>query len=392
MNTQQLSFKELKNRVSIIQVAMELGYKLDKSKGNRQPSFVLTANGKDEVDRIYIKNPNNLSIQGYWRRSDNSKGDVISFVKENLSSFPESHGARNDIDAINRVLSRMAGQSFSIDRLIEDASYFSKISNPKDFDIERYDREKNNIGYMMSFFKKRGINADTVQRFSNYIELVTDRESAKQYKNLAFPYSDNDGKVVGFELRGFSGYKGKAEGTNSSSAFWRADFSENRMAKYVLVFEGAFDAMAFQQIHNANVRKEDCAFISVGGSFSDNQFRNIVSQYPNAKKILCFDNDLNGRMYDIRAYGIMCNLDLRTSIDRQTGNVKIEIPDKGTYEFTTENVSLEEFFKKTGYRQHPDLALRKAPGGVKDWNEVITQNLHEEKLRSVYDNSNAIKR
>lgn len=392
MNAQQLSFKELKDRVSIIQVATELGYRLDKSKGNRQPSFVLMGNGKDEVDRIYIKNPNYPSIQGYWRRSDNSKGDVISFVKENLSSFPEAHGARNEIDAINIVLNRMAGQSFSIDRLIENSSYFSKIANPKDFNLDRYDREKNNIGYMMSFFRKRGINVDTVQRFANFIELVIDKDSAKKYKNLAFPYSDKNDNIVGFELRGFSGYKGKAEGTNSTSAFWRADFSENKSAKYVFVFEGAFDAMAFQQIHNAKVKKEDCAFISVGGTFSDNQFKNIVSEYPNAKKVLCFDNDLNGKMYDIRAYGIMNNLELKTSIDRQTGNVKVEIPDKGIYEFTTENVSLEEFFKKTGYRQNPDLVIRKAPGGVKDWNEVITQSLKDENLRSAYDKSNGMKR
>ena len=64
----QLSFKELKDRVSIMQVAMDLGYVLDKSKGNSQPSFVLMSGGKEETDRIYIKNPNNPSIQGYWRR------------------------------------------------------------------------------------------------------------------------------------------------------------------------------------------------------------------------------------------------------------------------------------------------------------------------------------
>ena len=82
----------------------------------------------------------------------------------------------------------------------------------------------------------------------------------------------------------------------------------------------------------------------------------------------------------------------KVELDRQTGNVKVEIPDKGIYEFTTENVSLEEFFKKTGYRQNPDLVIRKAPGGVKDWNEVITQSLNEENLRSAYDKSNGMKR
>ncbi len=78
----QLSFKELKDRVSIMQVAMDLGYVLDKSKGNSQPSFVLMSGGKEETDRIYIKNPNNPSIQGYWRRGSYSKGDVISFVDD----------------------------------------------------------------------------------------------------------------------------------------------------------------------------------------------------------------------------------------------------------------------------------------------------------------------
>jgi len=53
----QLSFKELKDRVSIMQVAMDLGYVLDKSKGNSQPSFVLMSGGKEETDRIYIKIP-----------------------------------------------------------------------------------------------------------------------------------------------------------------------------------------------------------------------------------------------------------------------------------------------------------------------------------------------
>lgn len=42
--------------------------------------------------------------------------------------------------------------------------------------------------------------------------------------------------------------------------------------------------MAFQQIHNVKVRLEDCAFVSVGGSFSDEQFKQVINQYPNAKR------------------------------------------------------------------------------------------------------------
>lgn len=238
---------------------------------------------------------------------------------------------------------------------------------------------------MMCFFKKRGIDAETVKRFSNFLELVVDRDSKNKYRNLAFPYCDSSGNVVGFELRGFSGYRGKAEGTNSTSAFWCADFSEVRQPKYVFIFEGAYDAMAFQQIHNVKVRLEDCAFVSVGGSFSDEQFKQVINQYPNAKKVLCFDNDLNGRMYDIRAYGIINNLDMKTSINRENGDIKIDVGNKGIFELPEDKVSLNEFFKLSGYRQHPDLTIRKAPNGLKDWNEVLTRNLPIEDLHSAYE-------
>ena len=63
MNSNKLSFQELKSRVSVIDVASFLGYKFDRSKGMSQPSFVLTDAGGDVTDRIYIKNPRDNSTK-----------------------------------------------------------------------------------------------------------------------------------------------------------------------------------------------------------------------------------------------------------------------------------------------------------------------------------------
>ena len=63
---------------------------------------------------------------------------------------------------------------------------------------------------------------------------------------------------------------------------------------------------------------------------------------------------------DIRAYGIINNLDMKTSINRENGDIKIDVGNKGIFELPEDKVSLNEFFKLSGYRQHPDLTNKKS--------------------------------
>lgn len=48
-------------------------------------------------------------------------------------------------------------------------------------------------------------------------------------------------------------------------------------------------------------------------------------------------------MYDIRAYGIINNLDMKTSINRENGDIKIDVGNKGIFELPEDKVSLNEF-------------------------------------------------
>ena len=81
-----IDYKEAKKKVSIISILRDWGYKFDKSKGKISPNFVLRDEHGKEIDRVIITNPKKSEEQGYWRR-DGGKGDLITFIKENLNQF-----------------------------------------------------------------------------------------------------------------------------------------------------------------------------------------------------------------------------------------------------------------------------------------------------------------
>lgn len=51
------SFQEFRDAISLMQVVYELGYRIDKSKGKKTPSFILKDDHYNEIDRLYIFNP-----------------------------------------------------------------------------------------------------------------------------------------------------------------------------------------------------------------------------------------------------------------------------------------------------------------------------------------------
>ena len=97
-----MTFQEYREQVSIIQVAESLGYVFDPLKGRKSPEFK-----HPDGDRIIINNPGDSSRQMYFNRDgSNDKGSVIDFVANRLHRFQGSF--RNEIDGMNRVLSRFA--------------------------------------------------------------------------------------------------------------------------------------------------------------------------------------------------------------------------------------------------------------------------------------------
>lgn len=374
-----------KERVGVIDAAIHIGYKYDPSKGRlkkgskTQPHFILPDGKGGELDSIYIKNPHDNATQGYWRRSLSGKvdsGDLISFVRENLASFTQAAGARNEIDAINKVLASLANVVEDPDYKIENflGKYKEEEDMTDDFDIDRYDREQGNVESAMKFLSQRGISRETAELFRNSIEMVHDKQSKYHFKNLAFPYRipGND-DIAGYELRGYNNFKSKAKGTNSSNACWMAYLGTHPHAGLIYeihIAESALDIMAFVQVNRLRLKLDECIFVSFGGTFADGQMKKLLETFPGAEPVLHFDNDLNGIIYDCRTASIMAGKDLKCQIKEFSDGQHVCFT-LGEKAFTVplEKLSYDSFRERSGLREK--LTVWKAPEPMKDWNDVL---------------------
>lgn len=306
----KVNFKELKSRVGIDDIAYSLGYRLDRKAGVGRYIELVLGNGNDKRDTLIISNPRNKSAQTFFRR-DGSKGDVVTLIRENLNAFFVS--GKDDWEKIAKVMARFANMPEPEYR--EDREFVKSVKADQTFDASRYEVKPVQAEKISLIFSQRGLSADTVKDLSPYLTLLRDKRNDKfDGYNAAFPYTDKDDKVKGYEIRGFGGYKSKAAGTDSSSSAWVADLSGgNREAvKRVFFFESAFDAMAFYQVHKAQLDKET-ALVSIGGTFSDGQITGTMARFPHAKAFDCFDNDLAGRIYGLRMMALLEEIPMKIS-------------------------------------------------------------------------------
>ena len=392
------SFQDFRSQISLMQVVYELGYRIDKSKGKKVPSFVLTDHNHREIDRLYIFNPNNNDIANFWRRNPGpgrcAYGDVVQFIKENLTAFPENIGARNEVDAINRVCLRLSNSVIDMDKVM-GSDALSYINRPeREFNILDFEREKGNWKKAMRFFKERGIDEHTAELFKDNIELVRDTKANNNvaWKNLAFPYRrPGEAEIVGYEIRGFGKYKSKAEGTDSTRACWQAYLGKNgtpdnipsHEIEQLHIAESAYDIMSYVQLHQGRLDFDKTLFVSVGGTFTNELMARLFKEYAAAIPVFHFDNDITGVMYDIRAASIKVGKTLRSTTAQ--GEVRFNLDGK-EFSVPADNLSYNQFIMASGlrYEDRPIVKIEKAPGNFKDWNEVLQTAKDAEKSQKTY--------
>lgn len=359
------SYKDYKDKISIIQVALDLGYSYDRSKGKAMPSFVLNKGG-NEIDRIQIVNPHNSSIQGYFKHNG-EKGDLITFITNNINSFSKINNSNNLRENINAVLEGYIGGTTPAKTFLQP--FDLPIAKP--FELDRYEMFQGNSFQAMYFFENRGITKQTAEVFKDNFLFIRDKQSQYNYKNIAFPYNKpGQDEILGFEIRGSKGFKSKAEGTNSKDGAWIADFTKGNdyLDKTVYLFESAYDAMSYYQINKASINLEKSVFCSTGGAFSESQIRGIYNYYNPENLKLCFDNDLIGRLYDFR---LLCLLqDVKPIIKKENNNVRFIVNGR-EFVIADEQVNNLNLSKASGIRNYINISTHKPNQKYKDWNETI---------------------
>ena len=334
-----VSFQEMKPRVGIDDVAFSLGYKLNRQAGvGRYIELILPDGRGEKLDTIVISHPQEKERQKYFHRNTGKRGDVVDFIGENLGRF-NIYG-RNQWEVIGKVMADFANMPL-IDS--HDHGYsgglgsLNTVFNPKRYTSQPLSR---NMDYAMGIF--------------------------------GFPYREPgfSSDLAGYELRGDRGFKGKAAGTNSTTAVWTSGIhsalNNPQMVRHVFFAESAYDAMAFYQANQGKIDLTHSAFVSVGGALSNGQVSGLMRHYNMAKAVDCFDNDLPGRIYGMRMAAL---LDGRRLTITQNGDMlgvetegkKIEIP--------VGKASVEELAKHMKLSDR--IEVRKPPVNYKDWNDVV---------------------
>jgi len=353
------SFREYRDRVSIMQIAEYLGYKPLTGKFTKARPVLRDAAG----DTILIKNPTNPSTQLYWNLGNNEYGSVIDFVKNNINRFSNLRG-RNDIDSINIILNSFSGIAY------DNSQYMNKpVAEKSIFRLDDYQIESPDIRQLKYLSHERKLNQQTIKDFLPFIRIVENNG----FKNVAFPFTvpDEDNIVRGYEMRNFGNFKSFSSGGDKVNASWVADFSPtNVQVSKIFFFESAIDAMSFYELKPVAFEKERSVFVSSGGYPSIGQMQHVFNAFPNALQVFgCHDKDLSGHLFDIQLACLRENLTLLKT--KNADSVIFTINNK-TCQIENEKVSLKYFLQKCGIETNVK-ALKPTFG--KDWNEAL-KNKH----------------
>ena len=85
------SYKKYRDKVSMIAVLDELGYRAARGKGRGAPVMQLLDSNGNVIDEVVVFNPHNWAITNYWRRHSRpgfrDSGDVAQIIKDNIATM-----------------------------------------------------------------------------------------------------------------------------------------------------------------------------------------------------------------------------------------------------------------------------------------------------------------
>lgn len=167
MSDYKVNFREMKSRVGIDDIAYALGYRLDRKAGVGRYIELVLGEGGNRRDTLIVCHPNDKAAQTFFRR-DGSKGDVVTLIRENLSSFTVS--GKDEWQKIAKVMARFANMPEPEYReYVKSAGKSSGVFDASRYEVKPVDTEK-----IPGLFFRRGLSKATVTALSPFISLIRD--------------------------------------------------------------------------------------------------------------------------------------------------------------------------------------------------------------------------
>ena len=349
-----LTYEDYKQRLNIQDVLVEAGYVRNRRDGLRYPSYVrLDEDGRRIRGDKYIVTQNS---QCCFHPPVQKSYNIISFIKEHPELFRDYTAGMNLDLLVNKVCSRLLNTTYEEHQTeVKEPVREPKPFRMEDYDIHRFEgKDKESQKAFYPFFKHRGIDLSTQFAFRrNFVLASRTTAYGSSIRNLSFPLTipGKEDIVVGFEERGRmrrdgeKAYKGKAEGSNASEGLWIASPAGTKLenAGRILLFESAYDAMAYYQLKRKDDKEpKDAVFVSTGGTPTVSQMKGLIRNAPSAAFHLCFDNDDAGKQFVVNFESLaakeMPYSQVAINFRNTPGNIEIDQEKEAAFDKLPEDV------------------------------------------------------
>ncbi len=265
----------LKRNISLLEVASEYGYKLNKTKSTKQ-----SASLKSDCDSIIVK----MDKDGHWvyfnTHDSSDKGSVVDFIMyRNLSL------------TFAQALRQIQAQYFG--KVLDAPVEIKKVRlepTAKDIVGARREISRMTISTANNYLAHRGIKECVLRDRRFYGTVLVDR-----YRNAVFPHINEKG-VCGGEKRNHN-FKGFTKGGIKSVWLSNRFKTDRRM----LVVEGGIDALS----HFALYEPHGTRYLSIGGEPSPESWEligKIIERFnkQGGEIVSGVDNDKGGDNLDCK--------------------------------------------------------------------------------------------
>ena len=192
MNGNELTYDDFLRRLTIQDVLIDAGYRLNRRDGLRYPSYVRTDSDGRRVrgDKFIVTPKGQCCFQPPHQKLYN----IISFIKEHPQLFAEYRAGMSGDRLVNLVCNRLLNQPIpDRETRIIQPRRDTRPFNIEDYDIHRFDpQDRDTQKKFYFFFKHRGIDLYTQYAFHRDFCLATrhrpdGRTRSSDSRNAAVP-------------------------------------------------------------------------------------------------------------------------------------------------------------------------------------------------------------
>lgn len=323
-----MTLDELRNKISIIEIAEHYGYKIQKGSGVRTPMM----KHEESNDKIGIFNPTDIYNQRYFSvRNDSDKGGLYAFVKNRIESgiIPNRSSYSIVSDTYKCVTAVLYDYlNIPVEERCDVKDVVSDLKSRQQKPVEDFTAHFAPLTHK-EFLCARGFSEKVLSDplFEGRIGNITESH------DTAFPIFNAEGKMIGLEKRN-KNIKLFVAGSQRSIGVWHSNIPET--IEKVLITESPLDCIAHHQMMpNANT-----LYIAHGGNLCQGQIETINTLlHSNIKKVdlkrfeylLGADNDQAGVSYDLALIKNQLSMKAMKFESSQNGNVKTLIIHEGGF-------------------------------------------------------------